>query len=261
MLYIETNYKQHTMKKLIILFFLVSNMFFLKAQEIVVALHYVKVETSHENKLIELEQTYFKQLHKYAIENSGKIGWDMWKLENDEDENYSTFVYAHLWPSLDVFANNNGWNGQDLFSESEMSRVWEQLSSLNLDGSKTLMTLYKGGFAPVNEKPAEVLQLSFMNVDPTMFYEYEQTELNDFQPNHKNNELVVGWGLHKILNARGEKEEDYVTANFFENMVDVYKNNSMVGPSTKAQKSNYQSILKLREMTRVEMLTLVDGVR
>ena len=61
-------------------------MFFLKAQEIVVALHYVKVETSHENKLIELEQTYFKQLHKYAIENSGKIGWDMWKLENDEKQ-------------------------------------------------------------------------------------------------------------------------------------------------------------------------------
>jgi len=44
-------------------------------------------------------------------------------------------------------------------------------------------------------------------------------------------------------------------------MGDVYENNRWVSPSTKSQKSNYQSILKLREMTRVEMLTLVDGVR
>jgi len=232
-----------------------------KAEEIVVAFHYVKVETKNESKLIELEKTYFKKLHKYAVDNSSKIGWDMWKLENDGDSKHTTFVYAHLWPSIDAFMNNEGWNGQDLFSQSEMAKVWEQQSSLILDKSKTLTTLYKGGFAPVNEKPAEVLQLSFMNVDPTMFYEYEQKELNDFQPNHKNNELVVGWGLHKILNARGEKEEDYVTANFFESMGDVYKNNSRVSSSTEAQKSNYQSILKLREMTRVEMLSLTDGVR
>ena len=249
------------MKKIIVLFFLVSNMFFLKAQEIVVALHYVKVETKNESKLIDLEKTYFKKLHKFAIDNNSKIGWDMWKLENDGDSKHTTFVYAHLWPSIEDFTNNEGWSGQDLFSQSEMDRVWEQLSALDLDGSKTLTTLYKGGFAPVNEIPAEVLQLSFMNVDPTMFYEYEQMELNEFQPNHKDNDLVVGWGLHKILDSRGEKAEDYLTANFFMDMGDVYENNRWVSPSTKAQKSNYQSILKLREMTRVEMLTLVDGVR
>ena len=102
---------------------------------------------------------------------------------------------------------------QNIYSKSELALAQEKWWSLVVD-QKTIMTTYKGGFAPINDKPVEFVQLDFMNVDPTRQYDYEQMELKNFMPEHKKNKLVKGWALHRIVNPHPESGDDYITGNF-----------------------------------------------
>ena len=83
------------MKKIVFIFLLFT--FVVKAQKnMPVGMHYVTVKSSDASELIELEKNYFSKLHKNAIDKGEKIGWDMWRLENSADPNYTTFLYVHL---------------------------------------------------------------------------------------------------------------------------------------------------------------------
>ena len=244
------------MKKLFFTFLLFT--FVAVAQKnMPVGMHYVTVKSSDANKLIELEKNYFSKLHKNAIDNGEKIGWDMWQLENNTNPNHTTFLYVHLQPSLEA---NYGGNNNEVFTESELSMASQKWGELVVK-SNFIMTSYKGGFAPIKEKPVKYVQLSFMNVDATSHYDYEQMELKDFMPSHKNNKLLKGWSLHRINTPHAESEDDYLTANFFESMEDIYRNTDGVAQLSKQQKMNYQKILDVREMTKVEVFSLVMGVR
>ena len=246
------------MKKSFILFFLALSFSLCAQQEIAVGLHYVTVKTSDESKIIDLEKNIFSKLHKYSIDSGKKIAWDMWRLENDSDPNHTTFVYAHLQPSLDQ--QDWGWDKQNIYSKSELALTQEKWWSMVVD-QKTIMTTYKGGFAPINDKPVEFVQLDFMNVDPTRQYDYEQMELKNFMPEHKKNKLVKGWALHRIVNPHPESGDDYITGNFFESMADMYKNTNSVAKLTNQQKANYKEILDLRTMSKVQILRLMVSVR
>lgn len=224
-----------------------------------VALHYVTVKSSDAEKLINLEKNYFAKLHKARIEAGEKIGWDMWQLENNYKPGHTTFVYVHLQPTLDL-QNLGGGDPSALFSEQEMALVGEQLGKIVVD-TKFIMTAYKGGFAPISSEPVNYVQLSYMTVDPTSHYDYEQMELVNFMPGHKSNPLMKGWALHRINTPHAEGEPDYLTANFFESMEDIFRNTDGVAKLTKQQKMNYQKILDLREMVKVEILSLVMAVR
>ena len=246
------------MKKSFILFFLALSFSLSAQQEIAVGLHYVTVKTSDESKIIDLENNIFSQLPKHPIDSGKKTAWDLWRLENDSDPNHTTFVYAHLQPSLDQ--QDWGWDKQNIYSKSELALAQDKWWSLVVD-QKTIMTTYKGGFAPINDKPVDFVQLSFMNVDPTRQYDYEQMELKNFMPEHKKNKLVKGWALHRIVNPHPESGDDYITANFFESMADMYKNTNSVAKLTNQQKANYKEILDLRTMSKVQILRLMVSVR
>lgn len=247
------------MKKLFLLLFLIATSITLHAQkEIAVGLHYVTVKNADESKIIDLEKNIFSKLHKYSIDSGKKIGWDMWRLENDSDPNHTTFVFTHLQPSLDQV--DSGWGSQTLFSKSELSLAQEKMRSMVVD-QKTIMTTFKGGYAPIDDKPVEFVQLSFMNVDPTGQYDYEQMELKNFMPAHKKNKLLKGWALHRIVNPHPESGDDYITANFFDSMSDIYKNSNGVTKLTSQEKANYKEILNLRSMSKVEVFRLMVSVR
>ena len=246
------------MKKIFSLLLFTISFSILAQEEIVVGLHYVTVKTGDESKIVDLEKNIFSKLHQYSINSGKKIAWDMWRLENDSDPNHTTFVYAHLQPSLDQM--DSGWDRQNIYSKSELALAQEKWRSLVVS-QKTIMTTYKGGFAPINEKPVEYSQLSFMNVDPTSHYDYEQMELKNFMPAHKANKLVKGWALHRIVNPHPESDNDYLTANFFDSMEDIYKNTNNVAELTMQQKADYGEILKLRSMTKVEIFKLMLSIR
>lgn len=247
------------MKKTILLLFLFTVSLALAQQNMPVVMHYITVKSSDAEKLISFEKAYFSKIHKQNIDAGKKIGWDMWRLENQEDIAHTTFLYIHLEPSLETMDMGN--NPTTLFSESELARVREQLSSLVV-GSKVIMTSFKGGFAPIKEQPVNVVQLGYMDVDLLNFFEYEQMELNNFMPAHKKNPLLRGWALHSIDTPHAEDEDDYLVANFFESMNDMYKNSyGFATQLSKQEKANYSNILKLRKMTKVEVLSLVMAVR
>jgi hypothetical protein len=86
-------------------------------------------------------------------------------------------------------------------------------------------------------------------------------ELKNFLPAHKKNPLVRGWALHSIDTPHAEDEDDYLVANFFETLNDMYKNSGSVSQLSKQEKANYKAILNLRKMTKVEVLTLVMAER
>ena len=179
------------MKKLLFTFLLFT--FVVTAQKnMPVGMHYVTVESSDANELIELEKNYFSKLHKNAIDNGEKIGWDMWRLENSTNPNHTTFLYVHLQPSLE---SNFGGDNKEMFPESELSMAKKRWGELVVK-SEFIMTSYKGGFVPINEKPVKYVELNFINVNPTSHYDYEQMELKDFMPSHKSNKLLKGWALH-----------------------------------------------------------------
>lgn len=248
------------MKKLLLFIAILSISLPVLAQKnMPVALHYVTVKSSDAEKLIALEKNYFSKLHKANIDAGEKIGWDMWRLESSATPEHTTFVYTHLQPNLDT--QSFGFGDTDAyFSKEELAMVQEQWGSMVVD-SKFLMTSFKGGFAPIKDQPVNFVQLSYMNVDPTSHYDYEQMELVNFMPGHKNNTLMKGWALHRITTPHAENEPDYLTANFFENMEDIYRNSDGVAQLSKQQKMNYQKILDLREMVNVEVLSLVMAVR
>ena len=230
------------------------------AQEMYVGLHYITVKSEDAQGLIELEKNYFSKLHKAAIDRGEKIGWDMWQITNSSDASHTTFVYAHLQPSLDTSNMGGDNSGQD-FSEKELQMARQQWGG-KVVAAKFVMTAFKGGFVPAaGEKPATIAVVSHMEVDPTRMYEYEQMELKNFMPAFKNNPLVKGWGLHKILEPLAEGSPNYITANFFNDMSAVYKNSENTGRPTRQQQSNYSNILKLRKMSRVDVMRLVLAER
>ena len=230
------------------------------AQELYVGLHYITVKSEDAQGLIELEKNYFSKLHKAAIDRGEKIGWDMWQLTNSTDVGHTTFVYAHLQPSLDT-SNLGGGNSSQEFSEKELQMARAQWGG-KVVKARFIMTVFKGGFVPAaGEKPASIGVLSHMEVDPTRMYEYEQTELKRFMPAFKSNPMVKGWGLHKILDPLAEGAPNYLTANFYDDMSAVYKNSEMTGRTSRQQQADYSAILKLRHMSRVDVLQLVLSER
>ena len=161
-------------------------------------------------------------MHKAAIDNGNKIGWDMWRLENPNyREPHTTFVYAHL-ENPDNEPNMQG--GNNMFSESEINMVRKKWTD-RVVKSGYVMTSYKGGFVPAaNQDPPKYAVLDWMMVDPIDFYEYEQTELKTFLPMQKSNKIVKGWGLHKVVSPSNNNLEasNYVVARFFDSMSDIY---------------------------------------
>ena len=246
------------MKKPLLLLFLLITTLTWAQENMPVYMHYVTVKSSDADKLISLEKNYFSKMHKQNIDSGKKIGWDMWRMENQSDAGHTTFVYTHLQHSLDEMELSGG--GSDLFSEAELKMANEQWASM-IVSSKLLVTSFKGGFAPIKEEPVNVVQLGFMNVDPLSYYEYEQMELKNFLPAHKKNPLVRGWALHSIDTPHAEDEDDYLVANFFETLNHMYKNSGSVSQLSKQEKANYKAILNLRKMTKVEVLTLVMAER
>lgn len=230
----------------------------LQAQEdLVVGLHYVTVKSTDEQKLIELEKTIFSKLHKKTITEGRKIGYDLWKVLDDHDVTHTTFIYAHLEPEFEFHWN---WESQNIISSSELALAQEQWRSIVVK-DEFIMTTYRGGFAPVNDKPVDFVQLGFMNVDPTRLYEYEQMEINQFMPVHKANKFIKGWGLHRIVTPKGENDPNYIVANFFESRSAIYENTNNVISLSKQEQKNYSEILKLRTMSKVQIAQLVLAVR
>ena len=78
---------------------------------------------------------------------------------------------------------------------------------------------------------------------------------------HKKNKLLKGWALHRIVNPHPESGDDYITANFFDSMSDIYKNSNGVTKLTSQEKANYKEILNLRSMSKVEVFRLMVSVR
>ena len=226
-------------------------------EELVVGLHYVTVKTSDEQKLIDLEKNIFSKLHKNTINEGRKVGYDLWRVINDDDNLHTTFIYAHLEPK---FKFSWDWDKQTLISQSELALAQEKWRNLVVK-DHIIITTYKGGFAPVNETPVSYALLGFAKVDPTQHYNYEQMEINDFMPYHKANKLVKGWGLHKIVSPTGENDINYITANFFESMEDIYENNNNVSKLSGKDLTNYKNILKVRTITNYEVSQLVLSVR
>ena len=83
------------MKKLINLFLVFCMSFSYAQQRMYVGLHYVTVKNEDAQAHIDSEKKYFSKLHKQAIDNGSKIGWDMWRLENPRMGNRILHLYTH----------------------------------------------------------------------------------------------------------------------------------------------------------------------
>ena len=68
-------------------------------------------------------------------------------------------------------------------------------------------------------------------------------------PSHKNNKLLKGLSLHRTNTPHAESENDYLTANFFGSIEEIYGKKDRLAQLPKRQKMNYQKILDVREMT------------
>ena len=230
-------------------------------QRMYVGLHYVTVKNEDAQAHINSERNYFSKMHKAAIDNGDKIGWDMWRLENPNyREPYTTFVYAHL-ENPDSESNMLGKN--NMFSESELQMVGEKWSE-RIVKSGYVMTSYKGGFVPAaDQDPPKYAILDWMIVDPINFYDYEKIELNTFLPMQKSNKLVKGWGLHKVISPSNNNLEasNYVVARFFDSMTDIYNMMDETNQLSKNMKATMKNISGLRKIKRSQVLSLVLSER
>ena len=249
------------MKKLLNLFLVLCISFSYAQQRMYVGLHYVTVKNQDAQAHIDSEKKYFSKLHKQAIDNGSKIGWDMWRLENPRyGEPHTTFVYAHLEDPEDLY-NYSG--GDEIFSESELAMARERWGE-RVVKSGSVMTSYKGGFVPAaNQDPPKFVVLDWMMVSPLDYYEYEQTELKTFLPLQKANKIVKGWGLHKIVSPLNNNTEaaSYIVARFFDSMPDIYNMMDQTNPMSKTMKATYKNILSLRKIKRSHVLSLVLSER
>ena len=255
------NHKSIKMKKLVNLFLVFCMSFSYAQQRMYVGLHYVTVKNQDAQAHIDSEKKYFSKLHKQAIDNGSKIGWDMWRLENPRyGEPHTTFVYAHLEDPEDLY-NYSG--GDEIFSESELAMARERWGE-RVVKSGSVMTSYKGGFVPAaNQDPPKFVVLDWMMVSPLDYYEYEQTELKTFLPLQKANKIVKGWGLHKIVSPLNNNTEaaSYIVARFFDSMPDIYNMMDQTNPMSKTMKATYKNILSLRKIKRSHVLSLVLSER
>ena len=249
------------MKKLFILFFVISISNSFAQQRMYVGLHYVTVKNEDAQAHIDSEKEYFSKMHKAAIDKGNKIGWDMWRLENPSyREAHTTFVYAHL-ENTDNESSMRGDNS--MFSKSEIDMVRKKWSD-RVVKSGSVMTSYKGGFVPAaNQDPPKYAVLDWMMVEPMDFYEYEKTELKTFLPMQKSNKVVKGWGLHKVISPSNNNIEasSYIVARFFNSMSDIYNMMDQTNPLSKNMKITMKNISELRQIKRSQVLSLVLSER
>ena len=76
-------------------------------------------------------------------------------------------------------------------SKEELAMVLMQWGSMVVN-SKFFMTSLKGGFAPIKDLPVNFVKLTYIKINTTNHYDYEQMKLVNFMPWHKNNKLMKG---------------------------------------------------------------------
>tara|TARA_B100000925_G_C21993676_1_gene467907 strand:+ start:818 stop:1555 length:738 start_codon:yes stop_codon:yes gene_type:complete len=245
------------MKKLFIYIFSLSFFCSFSQEEIYVGLHYFKVKTEHAAEFVEAEKNYFSKIHKARIDAGEKIGWDMWRAVDPEMTNseHTTFIFAHL-QGLDQTLRVG--NPNNMFPQSEMSLVRKDRGKMVLS-THFVQTVLKGGFAPVDGKPSQIVVLNFHDIKAGKDYDYEQF-INSRVPSMQGNELLKGYGLHKIVSPINDGS-DYISARFFDSQQDLHKNNVN---TTKPSKDRLNRIKKWNSMAsrvKTQMFQLVLSER
>ena len=122
-----------------------------------------------------------------------------------------------------------------------------------------VQTVLKGGFAPVDGKPAQIVVLNFSDVGAGKAYDYEQF-VNSRVPSMKNNQMLKGYGLHKIVSPQNDGS-DYISARFYDSQQDLHKTGIS---TTKPSKERLNRIKKWQSMAsrvKTQMFQLVLSER
>ena len=244
-------------KNLFIYLFSLSFSFSFSQEEIYVGLHYFKVKSEYANQFVEAEKNYFSKIHKARIDAGEKIGWDMWRAVGPEMTNsdYTTFIFAHL-QGLDQ--NMRVGNPNNMFPQSEMALVYNDRRKMVIS-NEFVQTVLKGGFAPVDGKPAQIVVLNFFDVGGGKWYDYEQF-VKSRVPSMKNNQMLKGYGLHKIVSAHND-ESDYINARFFDSQQDMHKSAINTAKPTKERLNRIKKWQSMASRVKTQMFQLVLSER
>ncbi len=241
------------MKKLLTLLFSLFCIGLFAQEEFYVGLHYFTVKKEFQQEFIQQERKYYSKMHKASIDAGEKLGWDMWRVQDpfSNSDKYVTFCFAHL-QEIDKPLTPTDNN---MFSKSEMSKVWESRSKMIVK-TQFIQTVFKGGFVPAEGiPPPKHLTLNFYDVDWTSSYDYEKTALSTVESKQKS-KYLKGWGLHKIVSKIND-EADYIAASFYDSPEDSYKRYINTREPSAAQKERGKKMQKMLSLVRRENMQLV----
>ena len=215
------------MKKLILLFLLISSFFSFSQENLLFEQTFVHAKDI--NAYDEYLKSNFSKIAKGRLDAGAIVGWDVWKAVPNQKNDYT-----HMITTITDISDDNDYdiNYQELMGMSEKAaelffenadkirtikrrQLWNVLSNVDKNGNKKT-----GGEAP------QFMVLNFMKVHQLKDYNlYEELEISNTKK-ITTQDSRVGWTLHRRLDNLGtDVYYTHTTIDWYNSWKDFIKSN------------------------------------
>jgi hypothetical protein len=187
----------------------------------------------------------FSKVHQQRIDKGLIIGWDVWKVVDNPQEDFT-----HMLTTIYQVENQKEINefeptwGDGLFSRDASLRGKDLRSIREIVGIVKYMGLAQIRKPGVEEVPS-YLVMNIIKLKNEKWKSYEDAEINGTK-SLSENDLRVGWDFHRRIDDYGtDISHTHVTADWYDSHESFLK--SFMGSPSDANKA-YQKMLSLRDL-------------
>lgn len=213
-------------------------------------------------------EEFWEKVHIQRVKNGDCIGWDLWQLQPNGQEQGAQFMTVSLYNDpvkmMEGGDFNKAWNGAypNLTAEESDQKMAQTASSRDLTHR-----IYLAEIDKTNDNfdmPLGTLAvINFMKAKPGQASAYEKMESEVFKPNHQKDVDSGGranWGLMRnMMGYATEAYASHITVDMYTGYDQLFNGNNT--PLTEAQQKAMQEIDKLRDLKSLTFATLVRKVR
>lgn len=242
-------------------------------QQVYIGVTFYKVNPGKSEAYANLVRSHAHRVVEQSVRNGDLLGWYFYQvLMSPEMENKYDYVVVTVSPKFNDLVDNpvsmKERYSKAITGSKEMN--WESYNSKLLEYRSVVkyeVYAHRAGIDP-KTPVSKYVQIDYMKPLPGKTAEYIKTEREIFYPIHQERiklGALTDWGLYeKVLPFTANSENDFVTANFFENL------KSLIDPKYEEafnyipNNSNYiimsERVDQVRKMVRSDIWKLIDHV-
>ncbi|WP_143961530.1 hypothetical protein [Litoribacter populi] len=234
---------------------------------------FMKVETGNTINYMD-HKDFLERIYQKAVEKGDITGWDFWSLKSGTDSGEFQYVTVTYYDdpvkmmtgiSLPKMVEY-GRDVYDTFDDNQMIQMLKDAEASRDLAVRSYMEEIARTDTEFEMKPGVLASFDLMKAVEGRFEDYEQAEMEVFQPFHQkriDNDLMGGWRLLRTALPFGsEAKSTHMTMNFYRDYMQFF--NSMEYEDLEASEEDKEAVekgLQSRDQKWVYLATLEKAVR